>query len=75
MTERRPGQGPGVRAGTGRPPAGTDRWSRIQLIALLAITLGLMIGGVLVVVLGEDFPFVPDPTPVPAAATPANLGR
>lgn len=58
-------------AGAGRPPAGGDRGSRIQLIAIVVITLGLMIGGVLVVLLGDAFPFVPDATAVPAIASPA----
>lgn len=58
------------RRGAARPRGGTDRWSRVQLIALLVITLGLMLLGVLVPVLGDAFPFVPDATPAPAAATP-----
>lgn len=51
----------------GRPPAESDRGSRLQLIAIVVITVGLMVGGILVGVLGRDFPFVPDATPVPAA--------
>lgn len=62
MTDARPQRGPG------RP--GTDRWSRVQLIAIVVITLGLMLAGVLVPVLGDAFPFVPDATPLPTAATP-----
>jgi len=69
------GGGMSERAGrrlSARPPAETDRGSRIQLLAIVVITLGLMIGGVLVVVLGEDFPFVPDATPVAVTATPTS---
>ncbi len=53
-----------------RERPGTDRWSRVQLIAILVITLGLMLAGVLVPVLGDAFPFVPDATPIPAVTPP-----
>jgi len=48
--------------------AGNGRGRRLptELVVILVVTLLVMIGGMLVALLREDFPFVPDATPVPA---------
>jgi len=49
-----------------RPPQAPDRGSRIQLLAIVLVTLLVMVLGVLVVV-APDRMGVPQPLPTPAA--------